>query len=283
MLIDTHAHLDYPDFSEDLPEVLARAKEHGVTRFVTIGTSVASSRRAVKLADKYEGVFAAIGVHPSHAMDEDSGFLSELRDLASHPKVAAIGEAGLDYHQLPSKDSGNSPAMTALQADTQEAMSASVADGAVKAAQQETFRAQIDLACEMGLNLVVHQRDAWEDTLEVLRPYHGKLRCVFHCFGGSPDQASELLAMGHLVSFTGIVTFKNAGLVRETVASLPPDAAMVETDCPYLAPDPYRGTRCEPWHTALVAEKISTIRGVPMDQIAAETTSTAEKFFRLAS
>jgi TatD DNase family protein len=280
MLLDTHAHLDYPDFSGDLEDVIARAAGHGVTRIVTIGTGIESSRRAVALAEKHPAVFACVGVHPSHAMEGGPGFVDALRELASHPRVVGIGEAGLDYHRLPGTDPGASPAMQALGAGTPEAMSAGIAVGAAKAAQADVFRAQLDLACELGLNIVVHQRDAWADTLDLIRPYSGRLRGVFHCFGGDRSQAEELLAMSHLVSFTGIVTFKNAALVRETAASLPADAFMVETDCPYLAPDPHRGTRCEPWHTALVAEKIAALRGVSTAQIAADTTATAEKFFR---
>jgi TatD DNase family protein len=137
----------------------------------------------------------------------------------------------------------------------------------------------LDLASELGLNVVIHQRDAWKDTLELLRPYTGQLRGVFHCFGGSPEMASEILSMGHLVSFTGIVTFKNAETVRQTVASLPPSTYMVETDCPYLAPAPHRGSRCEPWHTALVAAKVADVRQTTLEAIAAETTATAESFF----
>ena len=154
-------------------------------------------------------------------------------------------------------------------------------DGAYKAAQEEAFTAQLDLAAEFGLNVVIHQRDAWDDTLDILKDYTGRLRGVFHCFGNTPDQAREILALGHLVSFTGIVTFKNAALVRDVVVAIPPDAFMVETDCPYLAPVPHRGKRCEPAHTRLVAEKIAEVRGATLEAIAAATTRTAEAFFRL--
>ena len=140
-----------------------------------------------------------------------------------------------------------------------------------------------ELAAEFGLNVVIHQRDAWDDTLEILKNYTGRLRGVFHCFGNTPDQAKEILALGHLVSFTGIVTFKNAGLVRDVVAAIPPDSFMVETDCPYLAPVPHRGKRCEPAHTLLVAEKIAELRGTTLEEIAATTTRTAEHFFRLGA
>jgi TatD DNase family protein len=151
----------------------------------------------------------------------------------------------------------------------------------MKSAQAEAFKAQLDLAVELGRNVVIHQRDAWEDTLDILRPYTGKLRGVFHCFGGSPEDAAELASMGHLVSFTGIITFKNATVVQETARSLAPDGYMVETDCPYLAPVPFRGKTCEPAHVKLTAEKIAELRGDSMDMLAASTEETVRKFFRL--
>lgn len=282
MFIDTHAHLDYPDFSGDFDAVLERATAAGVTRLITIGTGIASSRRAVELAEKYPAVFAVVGIHPTNVEEEAGDFLPALRELARHPKVAAIGETGLDYHHLPSETKAqSSPAMSALQAEVTEDMEASVMDGAYRNTQAEAFRIQLDLAVELGLNVVIHQRDAWEDTLKILKPYTGRLRGVFHCFGNHPDQAAEVLALNHLVSFTGIVTFKNAALVRETVTAIPAGSFMVETDCPYLAPEPHRGKRCEPAHTRLVAEKIAALRGVSLEDLAAETTATAEAFFRL--
>ncbi len=282
MLIDTHAHLDYPDFAGDLDAVLARAAEAGVTRVLTIGTGIESSRRAVALAERHAGVFAVVGVHPTNVLDEPEDFPTALRDLARHPKVAAIGETGLDYHHLPSEERAQgSPAIAALQAEAEGDQAAAVMDGAYRSSQATAFRAQLDLAAELGLNVVIHQRDAWDDTLSILRDYTGRLRGVFHCFGNLPDQAAEVIALGHLVSFTGIVTFKNAALVRETAAAVPADAFMVETDCPYLAPDPHRGQRCEPAHTRLVAERLAEVRGVSLDEIAARTTATAEGFFRL--
>ncbi len=281
MIIDTHAHLDYPDFENDLPAVLDAAKLAGVERVITIGTGLASSRRALELAERFENVFAVVGLHPTCVGEEPAGWLEGLRTLASHPKVAAIGETGLDYHHLPSEKLASAPAISALQAETASDMEAAIVDGAYKAAQAEAFSAQLDLAAELGLNVVIHQRDAWDDTLTLLRPYTGKLRGVFHCFGNTPDQAQEILALGHLVSFTGVVTFKNAALVRETVAAIPPDAFMLETDCPYLAPVPHRGKRCDPAHTRLVAEKIAETRGTTLEEIAATTTRTAEAFFKL--
>jgi TatD DNase family protein len=281
MLTDTHAHLDYPDFAEDFDAVLTRAKEAGVERIITIGTGLESSRRAVALAEKHPGVYAVAGIHPTNVQDEPGDFVEALREIARHPKVVAIGETGLDYHHLPSETRAqSSPAFAALQAETPADIEASVMDGAYRDAQADAFRAQLDLAIELGLNVVIHQRDAWDDTLAILAPYQGKVRGVFHCFGNRPEQAAEILAQGHLVSFTGIVTFKNAALVRETVVSIPEGSFMVETDCPYLAPVPHRGKRCEPWHTRLVAEKIAELRGVRLEELAAHTTRTAEAFFR---
>lgn len=282
MLIDTHAHLDYPEFSADFDEVIRRAEKAGVTRIITIGTGLESSRRAIALAERHPQVYAVVGIHPTNVQDEPADFYDALRELAGHPRVAAIGETGLDYHHLPSEEKlAASPAMAALQANVVEDIEAAVVDGAYKAAQAEAFRAQLDLAAELGLNVVIHQRDAWNDTIEALKPYTGKLRGVFHCFGNRPDQAAEVIALGHLVSFTGIVTFKNAPLVRETAATIPPQAFLVETDCPYLAPAPHRGKRCEPAHTRLVAEKIAEIRGTSLEEIALQTTANAGKFFRL--
>jgi TatD DNase family protein len=279
MLIDTHAHLDYPDFATDFDAVLSRAKDQGVARILTIGTGLESSARAVALAERYPEIFAVIGVHPTNVQEEIADFLPHLREMASHPKVVAIGETGLDYHRLPGSEDPPSPAISALGAGSAESMHADLVNGAYKSAQADAFRMQLDLAAELGLNVVIHQRDAWKDTLELLRPYTGQLRGVFHCFGASPQMASEILSMGHLVSFTGIVTFKNAETVRQTVASLPPSTYMVETDCPYLAPAPHRGSRCEPWHTALVAAKVADVRQTTLEAIAAETTATAESFF----
>ena len=151
----------------------------------------------------------------------------------------------------------------------------------MKSAQAEAFKAQLDLAVELGRNIVIHQREAWDDTLDILRPYTGKLRAVFHCFGGSPEAAAEIAAMGHLVSFTGIVTFKHATLVQQTAKSVAPDGYMVETDCPYLAPVPFRGKTCEPAHARLTAEKIAELRGDSFDALASSTEETVRKFFRL--
>lgn len=281
-LIETHAHLDYPDFAPDLEGVIARAAEAGVTRIISIGTGRESSRRAVALAERFPNVHAVVGIHPTNVTEEGLDFLPALGELARHPKVVAIGETGIDYHHVP--EELQSPKVadvdSALLAQSHGDQERLIAEGAWKSAQADAFRMQLDLALELGLNVVIHQRSAWEDTLEVLRPYTGKLRGVFHCFGGTPEEAAEVAALGHLVSFTGIITFKNAEQVRLTAAAVSADGYMVETDCPYLAPVPYRGKRAEPAHTRLVAEKIAEVRGITLEEVAEATTRTAEGFFR---
>jgi TatD DNase family protein len=283
-LIETHAHLDYPDFAPDFDDVLRRANEAGVTRIITIGTSIESSRRAIELAEKYPNIFAVIGVHPTYAGETPDDVMTPLRELAKNPRVVALGESGLDYHSLPSREAAKDKKVqvfaNALQGETEEQIDASIADGAYKSKQAILFEQQLDLAVELGLNVVIHQRDAWANTLEIMQPYTDKLRGVFHCFGGTREQAEEVIALDHLVSFTGIVTFKNGASVREVAAQIPLWKFMVETDCPYLAPVPFRGKRCEPAYTRLVAESIAAARGIPLQEVAEATTETAEKFFR---
>src|SRR6266446_2843225 len=282
MLIDTHAHLDFPDFENDLEDVLRRAERAEVKCIIAIGTSIQSSRRAIELAERYPSVYAAIGVHPSYVEKAEDDVITPLRELAENPRVVAIGETGLDYHHLASERVAREEqvqVMSALRSETDEEIEAQIRDGAYKSKQASMFQQQLDLAVELGLNVVIHQRDAWADTLEVLRPYTGKVRGVFHCFGGSLDQANEVLDLDHLVSFTGIVTFKNGVAVRQVAAEIPVWKFMVETDCPYLAPAPYRGKRCEPAYTRIIAEAIAATRGASLEEISEPTTETAEKFF----
>lgn len=281
-LIESHAHLDFPDFNEDRDAVLARAREAGIAKIVTIGTDLASSRRALELADAHEEVWATVGIHPNEAAAAPDDFLPQLRELAAHPKVAAIGEIGLDYHRLPVDEKPNLPEMAtgAFLASASGDLGEQIANDAYKARQASHFGQQLELAAELGLNVVVHQRDAWQDALEIIAPFSDRVRGVFHCFVGTAEQADTVLGLGHLVSFTGIVTFKNAQEVHATATHVPLDQLMVETDCPYLAPHPHRGKRAEPAQTRLVAERLAELKGVSLDAVATATTATAESFFR---
>ncbi len=282
MFTDTHAHLDFPEFTPDLQEVFARAEAAGVNRIITIGTSVEGSRRAVELAETYPNVYAVVGVHPNAAMESEDDFIESLRELAKSPRVVAIGEIGMDFHRLPGQESMKPQPVWLAETPFSDPLEphAAVRDGAIKVRQSMVFEQQLDLAVELGLNVVIHERDAWEETIEHLAPYAGKLRAVFHCFGKTIDQARHLLSQNHLVSFTGIVTFKNSATVQETATLLPDHTFMVETDCPFLAPVPNRGKRCEPAHTRLVAEKIAQLRGISLENIGAQTEATANSFFR---
>lgn len=255
---DTHAHLDYPDYSQDLGEVITRAQTAGISKIISIGTTLESSRRAVQLAGRFANVFAVIGWHPTEASSAPDDLRPALRELAAHPKVVALGETGLDYHRLP-----GTPAE----------------DARDKRRQAEVFQQQLEVAAELGLNCVIHQRDAFDDTVAQLKPFAGKVRGVFHCFGENAGRMKQVIEMGSLVSFTGIVTFKNGQNVRDTVAAAPPDKFMLETDCPYLAPAPYRGKRCEPAYVKEIAETVATVRKCGLEELSAATCRTALEFF----
>ena len=259
MLIDTHAHLDYSDYDPDRAEVISRATEAGVTEIISIGTRIDSSARAVELAENFPNIWATVGIHPCDVMEAPDDTMDRLGALAQSRRVVAMGEIGLDYHYLPE----------GLEKVDE-----------IKRRQAWIFRAQLELAAVLELNAVIHQRDSWDDTLAILREFTGRVRGVFHCFGGTIEQAREVIALGHLVSFTGIVTFKNARQVQATAQDVAFDRFMVETDCPYLAPTPDRGKRCEPAHTRRVAEQIAQLRGVSVEEIAARTTETARAFFK---
>lgn len=259
---DTHAHLDFPDFAEDLPEVIRRAGEAGIERLISIGTDLASSARAVELADRFPEVYAAVGWHPGHAEEAPEDFRAELRELARHPKVVAIGECGTDYYRLPTKN-GGSPAE----------------DDRIKAKQRTVFLQQIEVAAELGLNLVIHTRESFADTLALLAPHASRVRGVFHCFIGTPEEMRQVLALGSLVSFTGIATFKNAQAVRDTLIATPLGSFMLETDCPFLAPVPYRGKRCEPAYVRELAAFVAQAKGCSLEELSEATCGAARKFF----
>jgi TatD DNase family protein len=259
---DTHAHLDYPDYEKDLAEAIARAKAAGIVKIISIGTSLSSSERAIRLAEKFPAVYAAVGWHPSEAMKAPSDLRPALREFARHPKVVAIGEIGLDYHHLPGSESGSAED-----------------DARYKRRQAEIFQQQLEVAAESGLNCVIHQRDAFDDTLAQFQPFASKVRGVFHCFGDSAGRMRRVLEIGSLVSYTGIVTFKNGQNVRDTLTATPLDRFMLETDCPYLAPVPYRGKRCEPAYVKEISEVVAQVKGCSLDELSAATCRTAEAFF----
>ena len=259
---DTHAHLDYPDYANDLPEVIARAQTAGIAKIISIGTSLSSSERAMRLAERFPSVYAAVGWHPTEAMKAPSDLRPALREFAKHPKVVAIGEIGLDYHHLPSSQKGSAED-----------------DQRYRQRQADIFQQQMEVAVEAGLNCIIHQRDAFDDTLAQLKPFAGKTCGVFHCFGENADRMQRVLEIGSLVSFTGIVTFKNGQNVRDTVAAAPLDKFMLETDCPYLAPVPYRGKRCEPAYVKEISETIAQVTGCSLEKLSAATCDTAHDFF----
>jgi TatD DNase family protein len=260
MLIDTHTHLAHRQFDGDLPEVLERARQAGIGRMVVPATDISSAHKALAIADHEPDVFVAVGIHPCEA-DGVTGevWIDELRALAAHRKVVAIGEIGLDYYHKP-------PEGFTLDS--------------WKAHQARVLRMQLELAVELGLNVILHNRDSWEDLTAQLRPFDGKLRAVFHCFTGTFDEAKPVLAAGHLISFTGIVSFKNPGSMADAARQVPSGGYMLETDAPYLSPMPHRGKRCEPAYVALTVEAIARLRGETLAKVAADTTATARGFFK---
>jgi len=259
---DTHAHLDYPDYSTDLATVIERAAASGIRRIIAIGTDLESSARAVKLSDRFPSVYAVVGWHPCQASEAPEDLRPALRELARHSKVVGLGETGLDHYRLPSAQ-GGSPAD----------------DESFKRKHAELFRQHLELASELDLNCVIHQRDAFDEVITELAPFANKVRGVFHCFVGSPAEMQRVVALGSLVSFTGIITFKNAASIRETVAATPLDRFILETDSPYLAPVPYRGKRCEPAFVKEVAEAAASMKGCSPDELSEATCATAHQFF----
>ena len=263
LFYDTHAHLDFPDFSADLPEVVARAHAAGIAKIISIGTDLESSRRAVRLSEQYPRVFAAVGWHPTHVLEAPEDLRPALRDLAQHPKVVAIGETGFDYHRLPSQQPGGT----------------AEDDERYKRKQAQVFEQQLEVASELGLNCVIHQRDALEDALALVQTFAERTRGVFHCFANDAAAMKRIVEMGSLVSFTGILTFKNGQNIRDTLAATPMDKFMLETDCPFLAPLPYRGKRCEPAYVKEIAGVAAQVKGCSMEELSAATCATARGFF----
>lgn len=260
---DTHAHMDYPEFAPDFDAVIQRALENGIQKIISIGTDLESSRRAVALSERYAPIYAAVGWHPSNAADAPDDLRPELRKLAKHPKVVALGETGLDRHHLPSAAPGGTPED----------------DRRLDQAQERIFTQHLEVAAECGLNCVIHQRDALEPTLAQLAPFATRVRGVFHCFANDAAARQRIEALGSLVSFTGILTFKNGQNVRDTLGATPRDQFMLETDCPYLAPVPHRGKRCEPGYVREIATVAAQVQGCSLEELSAATCATAHAFF----
>jgi TatD DNase family protein len=260
MFFDTHTHLGSHKFDDDLQAVLERARAAGVARMVAPATDLANARKLLAIAEHEPDVRVAVGIHPCDA-DSITGteWIHELQELAQHPKVCAIGEIGLDYFHAP-------PHAFTLEAWKQH--------------QARVLTAQLELAAELELNVILHNRESWEDLTAIVLPFSDRLRGVFHCFTGSLTEARPLLERGHLISFTGIVSFKNAGVIAETARTVPEASYMIETDAPYLAPVPHRGKRCEPAYVADTARAIAALRSEPVEKVAADTTGTALQFFR---
>ena len=264
VFFDTHAHLDYPDYAQDLPAVIERARSAGIEKIISIGTDLESSRRAIALAEKFASIFAAVGWHPGSALEAPDDLRPALLELGRHPKTVAIGETGLDYYRLPSSQPNRTPAD----------------DEACKKKQLQIFRQQLEVAAELGLNCVIHNRVALDDTLAEVARFAGKVRGVFHCFVDDAAAMRRIVDLGSLVSFTGIATFKNAQTVRETLAATPAGHFMLETDAPYLAPVPYRGKRCEPAYVREIATLAAELRQCSLEELSRVTCQTAREFFR---
>ncbi len=262
---DTHAHLHYPDYAGDLPQALERAQAAGVTRIIAVGIDLESSRRSVQLAESHPCLYATVGWHPTHANEAPDGLRPALRELARHPKVVAIGETGLDYYRHPRAKAEELPVDMA----------------AYKRNQARIFEQQLEVAAELKLNVVVHQRESLEDTVAMVQKFAGRVRGQFHCFDGDAAAMQRILAMGSLISFTGILTFKNRQSLREVLAATPLGAFLLETDSPYLVPEPHRGKvkRCEPAFVKETAEVAARCKDCTLEALSAATCATAHEFF----
>ncbi|HXL66635.1 MAG TPA: TatD family hydrolase [Xanthobacteraceae bacterium] len=254
MLIDSHCHLDFPDFAGELDAVVGRARAADIARMVTISTRVARHAELLAIAERFPDVYCSVGTHPHHADEELDITAADLLSRAQHSKVVAIGEAGLDYHY----------------------------ERSPRAAQERGFRTHIKAARDSGLPLVIHSREADADTARILEEETGQgaFPAVLHCFTGGPELARRAIALGLFISFTGILTFKNSAALRAIAAELPADRILVETDSPYLAPSPFRGKRNEPAYVGEVAKVLAEARGVPFEEIAQQTTDNFFALFR---
>jgi TatD DNase family protein len=253
-LIDTHAHIDFPVYNEDRLEVIRRAREAGLEYIVDVGADLPSSHRAVELSQVIEGVYATVGIHPHDADKLDDKAMKILKDLSKADRVVAIGEIGLDFYY------DNSP----------------------RDIQKDAFRRQLGLAREIGLPVVIHTRDADEDTLSILKGEHiEKIGGILHCFNSDIKMANECLNLNLYIAFGGMITFKKSESLRQVVKEVPLNRILIETDSPYLAPNPYRGKRNEPSYVRYVADKIAEIKGISLEEVAQYSTDNAKKVYRI--
>ncbi|APT44595.1 TatD family hydrolase [Bacillus safensis] len=254
MLFDTHAHLNAEQYNEDLEQVIERAKSERVEKIVVVGFDRPTITRAMELIEEYDFIYAAIGWHPVDAIDMTDEDLAWIKDLSQHEKVVAIGEMGLDYYW----------------------------DKSPKDVQKEVFRRQIALAKEVKLPIVIHNRDATEDVVTILKEEGAaEVGGIMHCFTGSLETAKACMEMNFYISFGGPVTFKNAKKPKEVVKEIPSDKLLIETDCPYLTPVPFRGKRNEPSYVKYIAEQIAELREISFEELAELTTKNAKKVFRI--
>jgi len=252
MLFDTHVHLNADQYEDDVDEVIVRAQEVGVETMVVVGFDEKTIKKAMNLVEMHDFLYAAVGWHPVDAIDLTEERLAWIEELAAHPKVVAIGETGLDYHW----------------------------DKSPKEVQKDVFRKQIQLAKRVNLPIIIHDREAHQDIVDILKDEKAEdVGGIMHCFGGSLEIARECLNMNFYLSFGGPVTFKNAKRPKEVVKEVPLDRLLIETDAPFLAPHPFRGKRNEPAYVKLVAEQIAELREVDFEEIAKQTTVNAKRLF----
>jgi len=256
MFIDTHAHLFYPNFNEDVDEVIARAKDAGVHCIIVPATDIETSHKVIGLIEKYDFIYGAVGVHPHDTKDWQNSIVSEIEELAKHEKIVAIGEIGLDYFY----------------------------DFSPKDKQMEAFKAQLDLALKINKPVIIHTRDADDDMMSVIRSYKDtSLKAQFHCFNGTLQNAKELVRLNHFISFTGNITFKKSDGLRDIASKLSLESVMLETDSPFMTPEPFRGKRNEPANVKLVAEKLAEIHHLTIEDVARLTTYNVFRMFGVGS
>ena len=253
MLVDTHAHLQWASFDKDREKVIRRAQQACVGYIVNIGFDVDGSRKGVELAEKYKGLYATVGIHPHNAIQLDQNVLNKLRELSGNPKVVAIGEIGLDYYRNLSPSE----------------------------AQKKAFEAQLFLAQELELPVVIHDREAHSNILKIISRFKGKIRGIMHCFSGSKEMAEQCIKLGFLVSFAGNVTYPNAHKLHEIARWIDMNRILLETDSPWLAPQDMRGKRNESAFLPSIAKKIAKLKGISTDELAEATTRNAKEIYQL--